>query len=266
MPWPETLKTDRLCQYAAEHGRLELLQRARAAGCPWESIVPLDAWESQRSHGSPYKDNKERRLSTVEQAASHGHLEVLDWAIQNGAPLGDCPGLTVAGKGQLEALQRLVRHGYSLDASLAEAAACHNQKDVLEWLAHRGVPLGQACAAAAYGGHFELMKWARLHGGHLDEDVALQCFVEGTPAPLHSHLYLYLCTSLPLHLHPPPPTQGSGMTSCGPSRRIAQQTRSCPSRWRKKATSRSCRRCSGTGYPLTVACRRWSLSPFLLTR
>ena len=45
--------------YAAEDGRLEVLQWARANGCPW------DKW-------------------TCERAAEGGHLEVLQWARANG--------------------------------------------------------------------------------------------------------------------------------------------------------------------------------------
>ena len=49
------------CAYAAEGGHLEVLQWARANGCPW--------------------DNR-----TCIAAAENGHLEVLKWARAEGCP------------------------------------------------------------------------------------------------------------------------------------------------------------------------------------
>ena len=49
------------CSYAAGGGYLEVLQWARANGCPWDE-------------------------ETCTFAAKKGHNEVLQWAIENGCP------------------------------------------------------------------------------------------------------------------------------------------------------------------------------------
>jgi hypothetical protein len=49
------------CSYAAKRGHLEVLQWARANGCPWDE-------------------------ETCTFAAKKGHNEVLQWAIENGCP------------------------------------------------------------------------------------------------------------------------------------------------------------------------------------
>ena len=49
------------CGFAAELGHLEVLQRLRANGCPWDE-------------------------DAVTNAASEGHLEVVRWAVEHGCP------------------------------------------------------------------------------------------------------------------------------------------------------------------------------------
>ena len=53
-----------VCSYAALGGHLEVLQWARANGCPWDE-------------------------DTCSAAANRGHLEVLQWARANGCPWGE---------------------------------------------------------------------------------------------------------------------------------------------------------------------------------
>ena len=52
---------DEICRQAAKYGSLEVLQWARAKGCPWDG-------------------------DTCAYAAKYGHLEVLQWARANGCP------------------------------------------------------------------------------------------------------------------------------------------------------------------------------------
>ena len=87
-------------RYAAEHGQLELLKEARAAGCPWESYTC-------EYHDDDDLSKEGRRLSTVEQAAKNGHVGVLAWAVREGAPWGEGSCRAAAAEGQLEALRWL---------------------------------------------------------------------------------------------------------------------------------------------------------------
>ena len=73
---------------AAEGGHLEVLQWARANGCPWDEYTcsyaarggHLEVLKWARTNGCPWDD----RICT--NAAAGCHLELLQWAISNGCP------------------------------------------------------------------------------------------------------------------------------------------------------------------------------------
>merc|ERR1719443_954090 len=77
-----------LCAYAAMNGHLEVLQWARAHGCPWNTSTCAEAAENghlevlqwARAHGCPWGED------TCAYAAEGGHLEVLKWARAHGCP------------------------------------------------------------------------------------------------------------------------------------------------------------------------------------
>ena len=77
-----------LCAFSAEGGCLEVLQWARAHGCPWDERTCLFAAENghlevlqwARAHGCPWDER------TCRCAAKNGHLDVLEWARANGCP------------------------------------------------------------------------------------------------------------------------------------------------------------------------------------
>ena len=77
-----------LCEDAARGGHLEVLQWARANGCPWDEKTCAGAAEGghlgmlkwARENGCPWNEE------TCAKAAYGGHLEVLQWARAN-----DCP-------------------------------------------------------------------------------------------------------------------------------------------------------------------------------
>jgi hypothetical protein len=72
---------------AAEGGHLEVLQWARANGCPWdEDLFPCSR---RRPPGGVAVGTRQRLpLGPVDlfQCSSRGHLEVLQWARANGCP------------------------------------------------------------------------------------------------------------------------------------------------------------------------------------
>ena len=73
---------------AAEGGHLEVLQWARANGCPWDEKTcwraaeggHLEVLQWARTNGCPWNEG------TCSAAALGGHLEVLQWARANGCP------------------------------------------------------------------------------------------------------------------------------------------------------------------------------------
>ena len=77
-----------ICQHAARDGYLEVLQWARASGCPWDELTciwaarngHLEVLQWARANGCPWDED------TCAEAAENGHLEVLQWARANGCP------------------------------------------------------------------------------------------------------------------------------------------------------------------------------------
>ena len=107
-PWNEYT-----CYYAATAGKLEVLQWARENGCPWDA-------------------------GTCRAAAEGGHLEVLQWARENGCPW---------------------------NAGTCEAAAERGHLEMLQWARANGCPWSKGtCMAAAEAGHLEMLQWARANG------------------------------------------------------------------------------------------------------
>ena len=84
---PEVFK-EKICHLSAAGGHLEVLQWARAHGCPWNKHTcemaarngHLAALQWARAHGCPWNEH------TCMMAALNGHLEVLQWARAQGCP------------------------------------------------------------------------------------------------------------------------------------------------------------------------------------
>ena len=101
---------------AAEGGNLEMLQWARANGCPLDSSDPimcrlaaesenLDMLQWVRANGCVWGE------ATCARAAQGGYLEVLKWAHENGCPWSDRTCMAAAEFGHLEVLQLLHENG-----------------------------------------------------------------------------------------------------------------------------------------------------------
>jgi hypothetical protein len=77
-----------LCSWSAGNGHMEVLQWARANGCPWNWRTcaaaarngHLDVLQWARANGCPWNE------WTCSWSARNGHLEVLKWARANGCP------------------------------------------------------------------------------------------------------------------------------------------------------------------------------------
>ena len=104
-----------LCAYAAKNGHLEVLQWARARGCPWDE-------------------------RTCACAAWNGHLEVLQWARAHGCPWDEDTCAWAAENGHLEVLQWARAHGCPWDERTCEKAAENGHLEVLQWAQEQGCP------------------------------------------------------------------------------------------------------------------------------
>ena len=102
-----------LCSYSAKGGHLEVLQWARAHGCPWDARTCLMAARNghlavlqwARAHGCPWDEQ------TCARAAGNGHLKVLQWARAHGCPWDEHTRLFAADIGHLEVLKWARAHG-----------------------------------------------------------------------------------------------------------------------------------------------------------
>ncbi len=125
---------------ASGRGTLAKLMRDRAEGKPWYGWNGYNDWGIRtwgHEHGAPWKTNP-GNADTCEDAARDGHLEVLKWARQEGAPW---------------------------DALTCAWAAKGGHLEVLKWARQEGAPWDQyTCAWAAKRGHLEVLKWARQEG------------------------------------------------------------------------------------------------------
>ena len=161
----------RICELAAGHGFLGLLQWGRLQGARW--------------------------LDTCNEAALNGHMHVLEWAhaqgqggsqIYSAAALGNqipiihwakAKGYPVISKqeslsyqghnffvelvklGNLEALKWAFENGFSSDVDLCNYAAESGQLDMLKFLRSVGHTWDASVTRhAASKGHFEMLKWA----------------------------------------------------------------------------------------------------------
>ncbi len=104
-----------ICETAAIHGQLEVLQWARSQGCLWDS-------------------------NTCAQTARKGHLEVLQWARSNGCSWNAWTCFWAALEGHLEVLKWARSQGCPWDSDVCFQAAKNGHLEVLQWAVENGCP------------------------------------------------------------------------------------------------------------------------------
>jgi len=135
-PWDEYT-----CFHAAKGGHLNILQWARANGCPW--------WDEWTSHN----------------AAKGGHLNILQWARANGCLWNENTSAFAAEYGHLNILQWLRSNGCPWDELTCYHAAKGGHLNILQWARANGCPWNTwTCSYAAHGGHLNILQWARENG------------------------------------------------------------------------------------------------------
>jgi len=178
-----------VCAEAARGGHLELLAYLRECGFAWNERTcseairggHLDVLRFARTHGCPWTSR------VLAEAATDGDPKMLRWMYENGCEPDLTACVTAACCGRLANLQYLMSLGVAPSVDLYRNAAHNGHRAVLEWLM-RAYPEEEMrqnihiCAAAAGGGHLELLTWLReqdyawdwhtcveaVSGGHLD--------------------------------------------------------------------------------------------------
>jgi hypothetical protein len=161
---------------AARWGQLSAIQRARSAGCRWNSHLCSEAaegghlellqWVRSQPDPCPWDEH------TCRNAAGDGQLEVLQWAHENGCPWDAHTCARAAWGGHLDVLQWLRSQGCPWDEWTCKAAAQDGHLAVLQWARSQGCPWNwDTCAAAAGDGHLTVLQWARSQGCPWDEET-----------------------------------------------------------------------------------------------
>ena len=198
------------CYAAAQNGHLEILQWARANGCPWNKSTcviavergHLDVLQWARANGCPWDE------STSHAAACDGHLEMLQWARANGCPWDEGTCAEAARNGHVEVLQwarangcpwnhewtwrAAVRNGHLEVLQWAHANGCTRYEwtcllaarlgnlEVLQWARQNGYPWDEwTCAEAARFGYLTILQWLHANGCPWDEQTCANAYVEG---------------------------------------------------------------------------------------
>ena len=171
-------------------GHLELLQWARQNGCEWDEDTcklaakggHLEVLQWAHENGCPWDEN------TCEYAAYGGHLEVLQWARENGCPWDEKTSAGAAEGGHLEVLQWADENECPWNEDTCEYAAfgghcwggaavgSAGEATVLQWA--RGT--STRARRAAYGGHLEVLQWARRNGCPWNKNTCTPRRREGT--------------------------------------------------------------------------------------
>ncbi|KAL6070251.1 Ankyrin repeat domain containing protein [Balamuthia mandrillaris] len=180
----------RSCAKVAAMGNLFTLQWLRCTqDCPWDG-------------------------QTCEQAAFHGHLHVLQWALEQGCPWSPCAFAMAARQGHLQVLRWVLANQRELDckrwcpdtnAALggqwevlkwlhteagcawsgartcsAIAAATNGHLVVLKWAWEQGCPSNEwGLTGAAHSGHLSIVKWAYDNGWPMSEELPMVALFSG---------------------------------------------------------------------------------------
>ena len=152
LPWPPGTS---VCKTAIRLGRLDVLARAVALGCPLEmdgmeednpgcwrlalerGRIPIVAWlRVHRPDGCAWVE------AACGVASEHGHLPLLQWLRSRDRAGGPCP----------------------WDSLVCEEAACAGHLEILQWARGQQPPCEwntATCSWAAEGGNLEVLQWLR---------------------------------------------------------------------------------------------------------
>jgi hypothetical protein len=150
-----------------------LLAWAKDNGCPWDVMDRYSVCKAAARGG--HLEALQWALEqgdctmcqlTCSNAVLGGHLDVLRWAREHGCPwFADSTSADAARYGHLKFLQWALANGCTWnDKRICESAAEGGHLDVLRWARENGCPWDhQTCLGAARGGHVEVLRWALDH-------------------------------------------------------------------------------------------------------
>ncbi len=155
---------------SARYGNSKILNWAIKYGCSVDSIVFSEA--TLNGHLNCLKLLVRHRVFPLPNdficrvAARGGHLNILEWARENGCRLGEETFSAAASGGHLDCLKWLRKCGCLFNTTnTCSNAASGGHLDCLKWLRECGCLLNtNTCSNAASGGHLDCLKWLRENG------------------------------------------------------------------------------------------------------
>ena len=211
---------------AARTGRVDILEAVRRARHPFDADDACEYWDGIFSaaaasgdvrvlawvwDGCDFVNDTDYEADLCGTAASHGHLEalewlcskgcdwgatanaaamsghaaVLEWAIPLGCPVDRETCRHAADCGHLDVLQTLRRHSCAWGVETCEYAARSGQLEVLKWARAAGCEWDDwAMTGAARNGHTQVLEWMRTNGDKLISDIYLAAIHGGHVAVL----------------------------------------------------------------------------------
>eukprot|EP01032_Pedospumella_encystans_P019876 gene19876-22590_t len=101
----------------------------------------------------------------ISEAAEHGYYECMQYALENGCPVGRRSCTYAAGGGHLDCLHLLYCHGAPWNSETATAAAAGGHLECLAFLYHKNCPWNEnVIDAAALNGHRNCLLFALERG------------------------------------------------------------------------------------------------------
>lgn len=151
----------------------------------------VEALSFALEHGCPVNNN------TILYAALHGHTEVLQWLHTNGHELPPDTASCAASSGQLQELQWLLSIGFSWAALHCEETAAvhgHPHEGVLLWAIENGPDSvhHSICTTAAASDWLEFLQWLRECGCKWDRNQCLTAAAESAALGLGNETELWL--------------------------------------------------------------------------
>lgn len=109
-------------------------------------------------------------------ASRYGHVNCLEWLLNNGYSFSDRDAIIAARNGFLGILELLHERGLKLTYQVLEAAAKGGSVEVIEWLLSKRVfcMTGEVCLYAANKGHLEALKCFVSHGWRVNSNTFCQ--------------------------------------------------------------------------------------------
>jgi len=169
----------RVCDAAAKHGHLQLLQWLHAHRFPCGSSVCTSAASGGHLNVLQWARSKGCKLNrwTFIEAATGGHLDVLLWLKEEGFKCNPTAAPYAATRGHMHVLQWLAGDmgAHPFGPKVSSNAALSGYWDIVRWLHETGGPWGECtCLGVAKHGNLEMLQWARSQGCPWNEGVCIE--------------------------------------------------------------------------------------------